>query len=323
MSLRETENPEGQLPEEQRKGKEFFRDKYFIKDIENITGIKSFTLRVWEQRYGLLKPKRTETNIRYYEEDDLKYMLNVAILCNNGIKIKTIAQMSREEVQKRTLEIHENHTQYEGQIQALVSTMMDFDEREFNKTLSVNVLKIGMEETMSRIIFPFMEHIGLLWLGGSIHPAHEHFITNLIRQRLYVSIDQLNLNPVPGARRYLLFVPSGEPHDLSLLFANYILRARGQSVIYLGTSTPLEDLNSIFSVHVPDFIFCSLTAANTNLPTQIFINAISKSWPDTKILLTGMQVIKRKDLHIPGNVLVLNNPGEFIAFIEQQTHKPV
>jgi DNA-binding transcriptional MerR regulator len=322
MNLSETDNPAGQIPEEQRKGKEFFRDKYFIKDIENITGIKSFTLRIWEQRYGLLKPKRTETNIRYYEEDDLKYMLNVAMLTSNGIKIKTIAQMSREEVQKRTLEIHENHTQYESQIQALVSTMMDFDEREFNKILSVNVLKIGMEETMGRIIFPFMAHIGLLWLGGSIHPAHEHFITNLIRQRLYVSIDQLNQNPVPGARRYLLFVPSGEPHDLSLLFANYILRARGQSVIYLGTSTPLEDLNSIFSLHVPDLIFCSLTAANTNLPTQIFINALSKSWPNTKILLTGMQVIKRKDLHIPSNVLVLNNPAEFVSFIEQQTLKP-
>lgn len=321
MDVAKMANTEELVSEEHRKGKGFFRDKYFIKDIENITGIKAYTLRIWEQRYGLLKPKRTETNIRYYEEDDLKYMLNVAILTSNGIKIKTIAQMTREEVQKRTLEIHENHTQYEGQIQALVATMMSFDEREFNKTLAVNVLKIGMEETMSRIIFPFMEHIGLLWLGGSIHPAHEHFITNLIRQRLYVAIDQLNQVPAPGARRYLLFVPAGEPHDLSLLFANYILRARSQSVIYLGTSTPLEDLNSIFSMHVPDFIFCTLTAANTNLPTQIFINAMSKSWPHTKILLTGMQVVKRKDLHFPSNVLVMNNPAEFVSFIEQESQK--
>jgi DNA-binding transcriptional MerR regulator len=303
----------------QRKGKQHFRDKYFIKDIENITGIKSYTLRIWEQRYGILTPKRTETNIRYYEEDDLKYMLNVAILNNNGVKISKIAKMTRDEVQRRTMQVNETNSKYDGQIQALVSTMMAFDEREFNKILSINVLKLGMEETMTRIIFPFMEHIGLLWLGGSIHPAHEHFITNLIRQRLYVSIDQLSMNTQPGARKYLLFVPSGEPHDLSLLFANYLLRARGQYVIYLGTSTPLEDLSGIFRMHMPDFIFCSLTAANASMPTQVFIHAMSKSWPQTRILLTGQQVLKRKDLVFPSNVTAISNPEEFATLIERES----
>jgi len=305
--------------EAQRKGKQHFRDKYFIKDIENITGIKSYTLRIWEQRYGILTPKRTETNIRYYEEDDLKYMLNVSILNNNGVKISKIARMTRDEVQRQTLQVNETNSKYDAQIQALVSTMMSFDEREFNKILSINILKLGMEETMTKIIFPFMEHIGLLWLGGSIHPAHEHFITNLIRQRLYVAIDQLSVNFQTPSKKYLLFVPSGEPHDLSLLFANYLLRARAQQVIYLGTSTPLEDLSSIFKLHMPDFIFCSLTASNASMPTQVFIHALSKSWPNTKIILTGYQVLKRKDIILPPNVMSVANPDEFVDFVEKES----
>lgn len=302
--------------DEQKTSKKDFRDKYFIKDIENITGIKAYTIRIWEQRYGIIEPKRTDTNIRYYEEDDLRYMLNVAILNNNGMKISKIAKMSREEVQRRTMAINENNSKYESQIQALSSTMLAFDEREFNKILSINILKLGMEETMIKIIFPFMDHVGLLWLSGSIHPAHEHFITNLIRQRLYVSIDQLNMNQVHNAKKYLLFVPSGEPHDLSLLFANYLLRARGQHVIYLGTATPLEDLNGIFKTHLPDYIFCSLTTANASMPTQVYVHALSKSWPQTQIILTGNQVLRRKDLVIPANCNIVKNPEEFIRMVE-------
>lgn len=298
--------------------KKDFRDKYFIKDIENITGIKAYTLRIWEQRYNLLEPKRTDTNIRYYEEDDLKYMLNISILNNNGWKISKIAKMSREEVQRRTLAINEYNSKYEGQIKALSGAMISFDEAEFNKTLAINILKLGMEETMINIIFPFLEHVGLLWLSGSIHPAHEHFITNLIRQRLYVAIDQLGIGQEKGAKKYLLFVPAGENHDLSLLFAAYMLRSRRQSVIYLGTATPLEDLNSIFQMHSPDYLFCSLTTANAAMPTQIYINSLAKSWSDTSILLTGNQIVKRKDINLPSNCKIIRTPQDFVSFIEDE-----
>lgn len=138
-----------------RKSKKDFRDKYFIKDVENITGIKAFTIRVWEQRYGMLVPKRTDTNIRYYEEEDLKYMMNVALLNNHGYKISKIAEMTREEVQRRTLHISENNSSYQNQIQSLTNAMIAFDEKEFNKVLSINMLKLGMVETTSEIIFLF------------------------------------------------------------------------------------------------------------------------------------------------------------------------
>ncbi len=302
--------------EDSKKSKKDFRDKYFIKDIENITGIKAYTLRIWEQRYGMLVPKRTDTNIRYYEEDDLKYMMNIAILNANGYKISRIAKMSREEVQRRTLVISESNSSYQQQIQALASAMLDFDEREFNKILSINILKLGMEETTTHIIFPFLAHVGILWLSGSIHIAHEHFISSLIKQRMFVAIDQLNVPVSPVCKKFLLFLPNGENHELSLLFASFILRSRGHKVIYLGTSTPIDDLNKIFKIHNPDVIFCAITNSNQMMPVQVYMNTLSRSFPNTDVLLTGNQVIKRRDLKIPSNVKIIGSPDDFLVYLD-------
>ena len=299
-----------------KKSKKDYRDKYFIKDIENITGIKAYTLRIWEQRYGMLVPKRTETNIRYYEEDDLKYMMNIAILNANGIKISRIAQMDRDEVQRKTLSISENNSGQQSQISTLTSAMFDFDEREFNKTLSINILQLGMEQTTTQIIFPFLQHLGVMWLSGTIHIAHEHFITNLIKQRIFVAIDQLNIIPNANAKKFLLFLPNGENHELSLLLASYLLRANGKNVLYLGTSTPLEDLNKIHKLHNPDYVFCALTNPNSSIPVQVYLNTLSRSWPNTQILVTGSQVVKRRDLKIPENCRVIADPTSFLHFLE-------
>ncbi len=299
-----------------RKSKKDFRDKYFIKDVENITGIKAFTLRVWEQRYGMLLPKRTDTNIRYYEEDDLKYMMNVALLNANGYKISKIAEMSREEVQQRTLHISENNSTHQAQIQALTNAMIAFDEREFNKILSINMLKLGMIETTSSIIFPLLQHVGILWLSGSINVAHEHFITNLIKQRMYTAIDQITTPLVPNARKFILFLPNGENHELSLLFASYILKTRGQQVVYIGSSTPMDDLNQLFKVHQPDVLFCAVTNANSHMPIQVYINTLSRTWPKTTICLTGNQVVKRKDLKVPTNCRIISDTTDFFKFLD-------
>lgn len=299
-----------------RKSKKDFRDKYFIKDVENITGIKAFTLRVWEQRYGMLLPKRTDTNIRYYEEDDLKYMMNVALLNANGYKISKIAEMSREEVQQRTLHISENNSTHQAQIQALTNAMIAFDEREFNKILSINMLKLGMIETTSSIIFPLLQHVGILWLSGSINVAHEHFITNLIKQRMYTAIDQITTPLVPNARKFILFLPNGENHELSLLFASYILKTRGQQVVYIGSSTPMDDLNQLFKVHQPDVLFCAVTNANSHMPIQVYINTLSRTWPKTTICLTGNQVVKRKDLKVPANCRIISDTTDFFKFLD-------
>lgn len=297
------------------KSKRDFRDKYFIKDVENITGIKAFTIRIWEQRYGMLVPKRTDTNIRYYEEDDLKYMMNVALLNVNGYKISKISEMSREEVQRRTLNISESNSTYQNQIQALTSAMIEFSEKEFNKILSINILKLGMEETTGRIIFPLLQHVGILWLSGSINVAHEHFITNIIKQRLYSAIDQISTPPAANAKKFILFLPNGENHELSLLFASYMLKSRGHQVVYIGSSTPIEDLNQLFKVHKPDVLFCAVTNANNNMPIQVYVNTLSRNWPTTTICLTGSQIVKRRDLKVAANCKVIASPDDFLEFL--------
>lgn len=300
-----------------KKGKSEFRNKLFIKDLENITGIKAHTIRIWEQRYKLIEPHRTDTGIRYYDEDQLRLILNVSILNNNGVKISKIAEMSLEEIYDKCQQLSESVSKYDGQIQSLISTMMTFDEKEFNKILSINILKMGIEETMIQVVFPFMDQIGLLWLSGSIHPAHEHFISNLIRQRLHVAIDNLNYSVTSESRKFLVFVPTGENHDISIMFANYVLRSRGHEVIYLGTQTPFEDLYTIFDMRKPDFIFSILTALNSNVSIQTFINNLGKHWKDTEILLSGNQIINRKDLKMPENVTVLNSPSALFEFLDQ------
>lgn len=299
-----------------KKSKRDFRDKYFIKDVENITGIKAFTLRIWEQRYGMLVPKRTDTNIRYYEEDDLKYMMNIALLNANGYKISRIAEMSRDEVQKCCLHLSESNTEYSTQIQQLTSAMLAFDEKEFNKNLSILILKIGMEDTMAQVIFPFLQHVGALWLSGAISIPHEHFITNIIKQRIYSAIDQINIPIKPDAKRFVLFLPNGENHELSLLFANYMLRSRGQQVFYIGSSTPFEDLVQLQNMHKPDALFCALTNASNPVPVQVYINNLSRHWPNVTICLTGNLVVKRKDLKLPKNCHIINSTDDFKVFLD-------
>ena len=298
-----------------KKGKKDFRNKLFIKDLENISGIKAHTIRIWEQRYKIFEPHRTDTGIRYYDEDQLRLILNISILNNNGYKISKIAVMGLDEILEKCQQLSENKSKYDGQIQALISTMMMFDEKEFNKILSINILKLGLEDTMTQIVFPFIAQIGLLWLSGSIHPAHEHFISNLIRQRLFVAIDNLSIRPSSDSKKFLVFVPSGESHDLSILFANYVLRSRGHEVIYLGSQTPFEDLYKIFDLRKPDFIFSIITSLNSNVSVQTFINNLGKYWKETQILLSGSQVSNKKDLKLAENIRIFSNPGDLLEFL--------
>ncbi len=191
---------------------------YSIKDLEQLSGIKAHTLRIWEQRYNFIIPKRTDTNIRYYDDKDLKLILNVSLLRENGYKISKIADMDQEQIAGAVLEITEKNFSFSDQIHSLVLAMIDLDEERFEKIMSTNILQTGFENTMLSIIFPFLSKIGVLWQTGSITPAQEHFISNLIRQKLIVAIDGCYVPSKEINNKYLLFLPEGELHEISLLF---------------------------------------------------------------------------------------------------------
>lgn len=283
---------------------------FSIKDIETITGIKAHTLRVWEQRYNLITPKRTDTNIRYYDDEDLRFILNVSILNNYGIKISEIAKMTPEKIREMVLVVSEKDSPHSAQIKALISSMFSLDEASFNAILSSNILKMGLEETVIQIVFPFLHQIGVLWMTDAIHPAHEHFITNLIRQKLHVAIDAQTGKKAEDGKKVLLFLPEGESHEIGLLFANYVLRNRGHDVVYLGQNLPYEDLAKVFDFYEPDCVFTSLTSAMDGQEVQSFIDKLSVSWPNTTIVITGYLVLSNTSLTFPDNVRVIKDASE-------------
>lgn len=293
---------------------------FSIKDIEALSGIKCHTIRIWEQRYGVITPKRTDTNIRYYDDDDLKYILNVSILNRYGFKISDISKMSGAEIKEAILKISCNKNEYDCRIKNLVQSMMVFDEFGFHKILTENIKEKGMEETMMKIVFPFLIEVGLLWQVGSIHPSHEHFASNIVKQKLHVAIDENVGKYNENRKRFLLFLPEREQHSLGLLFANYLIRARGHEVLYLGQEVPLNNLKHTFGDHTPEFIFTILTSAHLEIEKQEFVNELSEYWKGSKILLSGSQFLNA-DLEYPENVRLIKRLDEFLYFINELDNK--
>lgn len=274
--------------------------QYSIKELEQLSGIKAHTIRIWEKRHNIISPQRTATNIRYYSDEDLKKIINVSMLNTQGLRISKIAQMSAEEINSLILEKSEAKTDASIYVDQLVVAMVSMEEELFEKTLDQVVKKIGLEECVTQIIYPFMEKIGVLWQTKKINPAQEHFISNLIRQRIIVSIAAL---PLPGkkARKAMLFLPEGEVHEIGLLFFNYITRKRGINTLYLGQSVPYEDLKSVYKIHQPALIITSFISSPGPRHLEKYILQLSADFPQSLILASGL-LVRNTAFTIPKNV---------------------
>ncbi len=285
--------------------------KYSIKDLEQLSGIKAHTIRIWEKRYGLFEPERTPTNIRYYSDEDLKKLLNVTILNRNGYKISNIVSMENGEMNERIIEISDSFHDFTNQIEQLTVAMIDFDEVRFERVLSSSVIKIGFDETVTRILYPFFERIGVLWQIGTIYPAQEHFVSNLIRQKLIIAIDGQVGNFKIDPQTFLLFLPPNEWHELGLLFYNYLIRKAGHNVIYLGQSLPLEDLSEIKNKQKIDYLFTYFTTPITDKKYSEAIMHLSQSFIDNKIYVSGLQTLEHK-MEMPDNIELIKQPRVFL-----------
>jgi MerR family transcriptional regulator, light-induced transcriptional regulator len=288
---------------------------YSIKDLEHLSGIKAHTLRIWEQRFNLISPGRTDTNIRYYSDKDLKLVLNISLLKEHGYKISDIVKLSFEELSKEVMSVSEKLVNYPDQIHSLTIAMIDLDEDRFEKTMSTSTLQFGFENTVINIIYPFLNRIGILWMTGSIAPAQEHFISNLIRQKIIVAIDGQLLRHTPDSKKFVLFNPEGEFHELGILFAAYLIRARNHKVIYLGQSLPFEDLKFVCDTHSPHYILASITTTREKEDLQEYVFRLNQAFPAVNILMTGLQVIKH-ELRLPSGVKIIRHARELIEAIE-------
>jgi DNA-binding transcriptional MerR regulator len=263
------------------------REKYSIRDLEKLTGIKAHTIRIWESRYGILKPERTDTNIRYYSNEELRTLLNISLLNRQGLKISLISKMPPTEVVERlsTLHLidHDPH-QYE---ENLLLAMIGLEEQKFNKTFVDAVMTLGFERTVTKVIFPFFERIGLMWQTGAINPAQEHFISNLIRQKLIAATDVLTVTPAANAKTVLLFLPEEEEHELGLLFYNYAFRLRGYRTIYLGNSVPQESLPRVAEVCHPDYVVTGMTNLISPRDLGSLASHLAATFPKSTIFYTG------------------------------------
>lgn len=225
------------------------KKNFSIRDLENISGIKAHTIRIWEKRYNLLTPERSKTNIRYYSHQNLQKLLNIVLLNNNNYKISKISEMNDELINFTARELAFNTSINDDAINSLKLSMFKFDKALFNKTYNKLLVTKDFREIFKEVFIPFLEHVGLLWQTETILPVHEHFISNLITQKIQINTDELRHTQISSENVYILFLPENEIHELGLLYLNYELVLRGYRTIYLGQSLPLNNLNIFFDIH--------------------------------------------------------------------------
>ncbi|MCG3167600.1 MAG: HTH-type transcriptional repressor CarH [Bacteroidia bacterium] len=261
---------------------------YSIKDLEKLSGVKAHTIRIWEKRFKIIEPSRTETNFRYYSDEQLKKLLNISLLNNSGYKISKIASLCESEICKEVEKVASGEKNYDAQIEQLIVSMIEMDEEKFEQHLNNQILKDGFEDAMLHVVYPFFDKVGILWQTGNVTPAQEHFVSNLIRQKLIVAIDGLPKNTTSESKSFLLFLPEGELHEIGILFTNYILRKNGHRVIYLGQSLPLEDLARVVRTRKPDFLVTYITSPIEGGIKQ-YIQAMQSACNGQPVYVAGMQ----------------------------------
>lgn len=261
-------------------------NSFTIKDLSNLSGIKAHTLRIWEQRYSFLKPSRTFTNIRYYSNEELKTILNIALLNKYGFKISHIDKMTAVQISEKILSLNQAEAQQERFVNDLIEKMIDLEMESFEAMLSKHIAAKGIERTITQAIFPFLEKIGILWLTNHINPAQEHLVTNIIRQKLICGIESAS-SSIRSDKTVLLFLPEGEYHELGLLFMYYLLKSRGVYVTYLGASVPLKDVEYVVNYKKPDYLYSHLTTVGQSFNFEKFLLNITQKFKGIPVIISG------------------------------------
>ena len=285
---------------------------YKIRDLEILSGIKAHTIRMWEKRYGLLNPKRTDTQIRTYSDEELLLLLNVSLLYKNGYKISHIAQMDPEQLIETSKSIQESGFENSAAEQLIVS-VLQLDEHLFQQIFKELLERNSLSALFPELIIPFLQRIGVMWVVGTITPAQEHFISNLIRQKIMAAIDVLPV-PANSQKRIILYLPEHEWHEISLLVYHYHLRFKGFNSIYLGQALPFDALLKTIVQLKPHAIVSSwLTAVDQQQILAHFLE-LQKELNQIKIAAGGYQIDQLKN-HLPEHVQRIHSLAELEKLI--------
>ena len=294
---------------------------FSISDLEQLSGIKAHTIRMWEQRYGLLRPVRTATNIRTYSEDDLRRLLNVSTLCGRGQRISQVARLSDAEIRAAVLACSDDAHDYHLQVNALLAAMLGFDEPRINQLLDEATHQLGFEDMMLFVAYPLLQRIGLMWLADTMDLAQEHMLAHLLRQKILAATNALPQVPV-AARRWLLFLPGEELHELALLFMNYLLRARGHHTLYLGQNLPLVGLVNTDAAYHPDAVVVVLTSQPERSRVADYAREVQAMFPEALLVLYG-PLARQEGLELPPNCVSPVLMTDFVTLVREQTFEMV
>ncbi|MGZ3862710.1 MAG: MerR family transcriptional regulator [Bacteroidia bacterium] len=290
--------------------------QYQITDLEKLTGIKAHTIRIWEKRYGIITPHRTSTNIRYYDDEQARKLLNVATLLGQGMKISKISALSNEEINekiRRGTDTSPEDVVYNTFINELISSMLSFNESAFEKAFSSATNRFGIYNAMVKILYPFLHKTGLLWSINEAMPVQEHFASHIIKRKLMAAIDGL---PVSGRKKmsFVLFLPSNEWHDIGLLFSDYILRSKGIRSFYLGPNVPLDDVLATVKEVKPTHLLTFFTTRRRPESVANTIQYLVSKSKDTKLLAGGYEGLF-KGVKMPKELIYIKSPDDFAKYV--------
>jgi MerR family transcriptional regulator, light-induced transcriptional regulator len=294
--------------------------EFSIKDLENFSGVKAHTIRIWEQRYNLLAPDRSDTNIRKYSDKDLKLLLNVSLLNSLGYKISKIAEMDEKEINRIIAENTKSDKDENHLMHVLKIAMLNYDEALFNTVCEPYIQMHGLEKAYGELFIPFMMQIGFWWRSGAICPAQEHFISGLVRQKLYGELDKLPLPKAnPDKKPFVLFLPELEIHELSLLMTHYAIKHAGLVSVFLGQSVPFEDLKEVFHRLGPAHFVTIVTTSPPALLMADYLKKITNAFRGTEchFHLTGFSLtgVKSPDIEV---ISVYENAEKMLNSLRQE-----
>jgi MerR family transcriptional regulator, light-induced transcriptional regulator len=260
---------------------------YNLYELEKLTGILADTIRIWERRYNIINPKHTATNRRWYDDDDLKRLINISIIYHSGVKISKIAKYSESELIEKVEFITSNSATYDSNIESLIIAYISFNGNAVNEILLRSIINTGFEETFENVVFPFLRRVGIMWLTGSANTGAEHFITNILRKRLITAIDSLPPANDPRRKRVIMFLPDNELHEMGLLFYSYLIQKIGHEVLYLGQATPFSALTEASEKWHPDILVTGTSSELSVYEPHEYLIKLSTEFKSQKILVSG------------------------------------
>ena len=291
------------------------KSNFSIKNLEHLSGIKAHTIRIWEKRYNLFEPERTDTNIRLYNLENLQKLLNVTLLYNNGYKISRIASLSQQEINENVHKLTINKNADDWSIGLFKLAMINFDQRLFTKTFNDLLEQFSFSEIFKNVFVPLMNELGVLWLTNSISPSHEHFITSLVKQKIHAMCEDLQQKYTRRTdRRFVLFLPDNEIHELGLLYLQYEVLNNGFQCVFLGQSVPIESLSNLIDIGEPITFISYFTIEPAQDKIESYLNTFNSEIIeniDSELWILGYQVQFISD-EIPDKMRIFSSIGDVV-----------